>query len=173
MVCWQAPATLNKACLLSSMSLLHGVKKTTSCQNFVILKQNWLEGIPPLVLAPFYPSALTLWKNLRCLMAGVTTALACHQNLSRIVTKPTKWHVRSAKTQTPSLIRVFAVCLKKARILSYPLSTQRRLWLDWVHAQADMSLRWMHMPFRWFCHDAAQMNYFKYSKKDVTKNNSS
>ena len=28
---------------------------------------------------------------------------------------------------------------------------------DWVDAQADLSLRWMHMPFCWFCHEAAQM----------------
>ena len=34
--------------------------------------------------------------------------------LSRIVTKPTKWHVRPAKTQMPSLIRVFDVRMKKA-----------------------------------------------------------
>ena len=37
----------------------------------------------------------------------------------------------------PSLIRVFAVCMKKAWVLSYPLSAQRRLWLPrliWVLA---------------------------------------
>ena len=44
----------------------------------------------------------------------------------------------------PSLIRVFAVRMKKARVLSYPLSAQRRLWSDWVDAQADLSLRWAH-----------------------------
>ena len=59
----------------------------------------------------------------------------------------------------PSLIRVFAVRLKKARILSYPLSAQRRLWSDWADAQADLSLRWAHMPFCWFCHDAAHMSF--------------
>ena len=46
----------------------------------------------------------------------------------------------------PSLIRVFAVRLKKARILSYPMSALRILWSDWAH-----------MPFCWFCHDAAHM----------------
>ena len=40
----------------------------------------------------------------------------------------------------PRLIRVFAVRLKKARILSYPLSSQRRLRSDWVDVQADPSL---------------------------------
>ena len=58
-------------------------------------------------------------------------------------------------TDWPSLIRVFAVLLKKAMILSYPLSAQRRLCSDWADAQADLSLRWAYMPFCWFCHDAA------------------
>ena len=29
-------------------------------------------------------------------------------------------------------------------------------WSDWADAQADLSLRWAHMPFCWFCHEAAQ-----------------
>ena len=62
--------------------------------------------------------------------------------MSRLLTKPTKWHVRPAKTQISLGIRpvwsVFAVCMKKA----------------W----ADLSLRWAHMPFCWFCHEAAHIN---------------
>ena len=54
----------------------------------------------------------------------------------------------------PSLIRVFAVRMKKAWVLSYPLSTQQRLWSDWVDAQTDLSLRWAH-TFCWFCHVVA------------------
>ena len=41
----------------------------------------------------------------------------------------------------PSLIRVFAVRMKKAWVLSYPLSAQRRLWSDWA---TDLSLTWAH-----------------------------
>ena len=47
----------------------------------------------------------------------------------------------------PSLIRVFAVRMKKHWALSYPLSAQRRLWSDWADAQADLSLRWAHTHF--------------------------
>ena len=47
----------------------------------------------------------------------------------------------------PSMIRVFAVRMKKPWVLSYPLSTQRRLWSDWENAQADLSLRWAHSHF--------------------------
>ena len=57
----------------------------------------------------------------------------------------------------PSLIRVFAARMKKAWALSYPLSAQRILLSDWVDAQADLSLRWAHMPLCWFCHEVAQM----------------
>ena len=38
----------------------------------------------------------------------------------------------------PSLIRVFAVRMKKAWVLSYPLSAQRRLWSDWADSQAGL-----------------------------------
>ena len=47
----------------------------------------------------------------------------------------------------PSLIRVFAVRVKEAWVLSYPLSAQRRLWSDWADAQADLSLRWANSHF--------------------------
>ena len=50
----------------------------------------------------------------------------------------------------PSLIRVFAVRMKKAWVLSYPLNAQRRLWSDWADAQADLSLRWAHSHFAGF-----------------------
>ena len=50
----------------------------------------------------------------------------------------------------PSLIRVSAVRMKKAWVLGYPLSTQRRLWSDWADAQADLGLRWAHSHFAGF-----------------------
>ena len=44
----------------------------------------------------------------------------------------------------PSLIRVFAVRMKKTWVFSYPFSAQRRLWSDW----ADLiCLRWAHTCF--------------------------
>ena len=57
--------------------------------------------------------------------------------MSQDVTKPTKWVCAGEDLDQPghllSLIRVFAVCMKKAWVLSYPLSTQRRLSSDWAH----------------------------------------
>ena len=46
-----------------------------------------------------------------------------------------------------SLIRVFAVRMKKPWVLSYPLSAQRRLWSDWADVQVELSLRWAHTHF--------------------------
>ena len=82
--------------------------------------------------------------------------------MNQCTTKPTKWPVRPAKTQISlgmcPVWSVFAVHLKKCWVLSYPLSTQRRLWSDWVDAQADLSLCWAaaHRSFCWFCHAVAQ-----------------
>ena len=47
----------------------------------------------------------------------------------------------------PSLIRVFAVRMKKYWALNYILSAQWRLGSDWADAQADLSLRWAHSHF--------------------------
>ena len=47
----------------------------------------------------------------------------------------------------PSLIQVFAASMKTAWVFSYALSAQRRLWSDWVDAQAELSLRWVHSLF--------------------------
>ena len=30
-------------------------------------------------------------------------------------------------------------------------------WSDWVDDQADLSLRWAHLSFCWFCHEEAHM----------------
>ena len=72
------------------------------------------------------------------------------------MTKPTKCMWASEDSDQPglppSLIRVFAVRMKKAWVLSYPLSVQRRLRSDWAEAQADLCLSLAHMPFCWFCH---------------------
>ena len=65
----------------------------------------------------------------------------------------------------PSLIRVFAVRMKEDWVLNYPMSAQRRFWSDWEDAQADLSLRWAHMPFRWFYHEAAHKIWNKVKHK--------
>ena len=58
----------------------------------------------------------------------------------------------------PSLIRVFAVRMKKHWVLSYPLSAQQRFWSDWVDSQADLSLRWAQSHFVGFVKSGSFMN---------------
>ena len=76
--------------------------------------------------------------------------------MSRLMTKPTKWHERQQKTPISLGIHlvwsVFSVRMKKAWVLSYPLSTQRRHWSD-----SDWQA---HMPFCWFCHEPALLLTF-------------
>ena len=109
------------------------------------------------------------------------------QQMSHHMTKPTKWHVRPAKTQISLGIRpvwsVFAVHRKKHWALNYLLSAQWRLWSDWVDAQADLSLcdfvdfvgfvmrllkyfskkQNLHRQlFKCFCHVMAQLLYLWY-----------
>ena len=79
--------------------------------------------------------------------------------MSRLLTKPTNWHVRPAKTKIslgiPPVWSVFAVRMKKAWVLSYPFSAQPRLWSDWADARADLSHSLGVQSFCWFCHEAA------------------
>ena len=72
-----------------------------------------------------------------------------HDKTNKMTSAPSEDSVRPVWS-------VFAVRMQKAWVLSYPLSVQRRLWPDWADAQADLSLRWAHIPFCWFCHEAAQ-----------------
>ena len=58
----------------------------------------------------------------------------------------------------PSLIRAFAVCSMGSKGLSASSGGQQRLWSDWADAQADLSLRWAHMSFCRFCHEAAHLS---------------
>ena len=73
--------------------------------------------------------------------------------ISRLMTKPTKWHVRPAKTQTSLGIR--------------PVWSESSLPAQWVakdpsflhaHRKSPPSLIWVfagHTSFCWFCHEAA------------------
>ena len=80
-------------------------------------------------------------------------------SMSCLLTKPTKWHVRPAKTQISLGIRpvwsVFPVC-SVGSLGPKRSGGQQRLWLNWADAQADLSLCWAHRSFCWFCHETAR-----------------
>ena len=81
--------------------------------------------------------------------------------MSLHITKLTNWSVHPVTTHIslgicPVWSVFFAVCMKKAWVLSYPLSAQRRLWSDWGMPR----LIWIFAgctSFHWFCYAAAHM----------------
>ena len=77
---------------------------------------------------------------------------------SHSTTKPTKWPVWPAKTQISLGIHpvwsVFAECMKKPWVLSYPLSAQQRHWSDWVDAGRAVHIvgffmTWLNYKLYW------------------------
>ena len=79
--------------------------------------------------------------------------------MSRYMTKPTKWPVSPAKAQISLGIRPVwsesSLCVQWVAKDPSFLHADSKDWSDWVDAQADLSLHWVHMPFCWFCHEAA------------------
>ena len=67
----------------------------------------------------------------------------------------------------------------------HPFGSESSLYAQWVAkdprflhadsedsgqiAQADLSLRWAHLPFWWFCHVAAQMDHEQLNVKRLNK----
>ena len=96
-----------------------------------------------------------LWSD--CIDAQADLSCCWTHNISRLLTKPTKWSVRPAKTQVSLGIR--------------PVWSESSLCTQWVakdlsflHADSEdsdqtghLSLHWEHMPFGWFCHEAAHI----------------
>ena len=87
-----------------------------------------------------------------------------NQDMSRLMTKPAKWlcaqgRLRSAWASAqsdPSLL-----CPQWVAKDSSFLHADSKDWSDWVDAQANLSLRWEHMPFCWFCGEAAHLWFWE------------
>ena len=77
--------------------------------------------------------------------------LLLNAHLSHFMTKPTKWHAGHAKTQISVGIRpVWSGSSLSAWRKLGSLATHwahSEDWSDWVDAQADLSLCWMHSHF--------------------------
>ena len=73
--------------------------------------------------------------------------------MCRLMTKPTKW-LCLVKVDQPGHLRCAINGLLRTHV---SLCGQRRLWSDWAGYQADLSLRWVHMPFCWFRHVTAHI----------------
>ena len=85
-------------------------------------------------------------------LVTTTVVISFQLNLSRLVTKPTKWHGHPAKTQISLGIR--------------PVWSESSLCNQWVakepsflHADREDSDQtgWTHRPLCWFCHEVAHL----------------
>ena len=91
--------------------------------------------------------------------------------MSHLMTKPTKWHVRPAKTQISLGIHPawsessLSTWRKLGPLATHCVHTED--WSDWADAQADLSLCWVHMPFCCFCHAAAHILFIMYTDIEV------
>ena len=77
--------------------------------------------------------------------------------MSRNMTKPTKWPVCAQRRLGSAQSDQSSLCAHwVAKDLMF-LHADSEDWSDWADAQADLSLRWAHMPYCWFCRDAAHI----------------
>ena len=112
-------------------------KKSWQFENlFFVIVGNYEKHMPYC----YIPFPTTVLKNLK-----TSTNEPPHDKTNKMACAPSKDSDQPG--HPPSLIRVFAVRMKKIRVLSYPLSAQRRLWSDWADAQTDLSLHWAHSHF--------------------------
>ena len=90
-------------------------------------------------LDPGYQNWICCLTGWHTQQLGQATSSGMGFKMSCLMTKPANWHVRPAKTQVSlgffPVWSVFVVRMKKAWVLSYPLSTQWRFWLVWVDAR--------------------------------------
>ena len=63
--------------------------------------------------------------------------------LRQSMTKPTKQHAPNEDTDQP--------VWSEASLSTWGNWAHSEDWSDWANAQADLSLRWAHMSFCWFC----------------------
>ena len=80
--------------------------------------------------------------------------------ISRSMTKPTKWHMRPAKTISLRICTVWSASSLhtqwEAKVPRF-LRADSKNWSDWTaDAQANLSLPWVIKSFCWFCHAMAQ-----------------
>ena len=87
------------------------------------------------------------------LCGNVVSEIVDAYDMSRHMTKPTKWHLRPAKTQIslgirPDWIRVFTV---------RSIGSAQCFFMWTAKTLIRLGGCWAHMPFRWFCHEAAHV----------------
>ena len=96
------------------------------------------------------------WRDVQWLFAMTFTGIWCVGPMG-MTKRAASWQNQqndcapSDDSDEPSLIRVFAVRMKKAWDLSYPFSAQWRLWSDWAHSHfVGFVTRRLKQTWMWF-----------------------
>ena len=121
--------------------------------HFLEREQGYIADFPIAIFREGRGAKNTIWQP------EVLIAIWFKQ-MSRSTTKPTKWYVRPVKTQINLGIRpVWSESLLSAwrnhKFLASHWAHSDN-WSDRANAQADLSLRWAHRSFCWFCHAVGQ-----------------
>ena len=107
----------------------------------------WSRMFHPCVVAAFQGYKSLCWF---CLFCQLPPLMAANQ-MSRIVTKPAKRHVRPVRTQISLHIHPVwsqsSLCVQWAAKDPSFLQVDSEDLSDWVDAQADSNLRWAHSHF--------------------------
>ena len=94
-------------------------------------------------------------------MKFLSRSITGKDDMSHLMTKPTKWHTCPAKTQrstwasTQSDQSSLSAWRKLGSLTTHWAHSEDCS--DWMDAQADLSLRWVHCHFCWFYHEVAQL----------------
>ena len=133
----------------------------------MISELSWTDTKKTSLLFSNYRCCISEWSHLQIIQSSkqlslchLTTVirLSVYRYRSRFMTNPTKWLAPREDSDQPghppSLIRVFAIRMKKAWTLSHPLCAERRLIRlsgcpGWSESSLDAQ------PHCWFCHEAA------------------
>ena len=83
-------------------------------------------------------------------------------HMSCDMTKATKWmctqrRLRSARASAQSDQSSLSAWRNLGSLATHWAHSED--WSDWTDDLADFSLCWVHMPFCWFCHEAAHMQF--------------
>ena len=131
---------MHKVIVCRKVQSKHHQNITMSCGIIICKKFYFKTNIRPSII-------FRIEDNFTCMQVNCISNW--EHNKSRRVTKPTKWHVRPAKTQISLGIRSVwpessLSTWRKRGSLATHWAHSEALWSDWADAQADLSLRWAH-----------------------------
>ena len=130
----------------SHFIFLEGLKSYGRFSRTSSNKQIWSNNRTDFFHRPLLATTILVWW----LEKGLGVDISRLRYMSRSTTKPTKWHKCPANTQISLDIRPVWSVFDVRSIFNWGPNVSSC-------GQPDLSLRWAHMSFCWFCHAAAHI----------------